>query len=147
MIGKLIPFRSPRQHSQVDATIIWCSDTRFSKVLDAYIEFEDFDLCDIIKCSGGAKALDHPVHEAERAQLFHDLKVSVKIHSPKKVVLMTHSDCAAYGGLEAFNNDPELEQHQHAANLATAGLIIRNNIPPEIEIELVFVDFDGVWEV
>ncbi len=147
MAGKLIFFRSPREHYEADATIVWCSDDRFSRVLHAFIEHEGFKHCDIIRRWGGAKALDHPAYEAERVQLFHDIKISIKLNHPKKVILMTHSDCEAYGGLEAFNGDLELEQHQHVANLATASQIIRNNIPTNIKVELIFVDFDGVWGV
>ena len=57
---------------------------------------------------------------------------------------MLHSDCGAYGGLEAFCGDIHAEQENHKAELERATQFLRNSIPG-IEVESYYVDFEGVW--
>jgi hypothetical protein len=59
---------------------------------------------------------------------------------------MLHSDCGAYGGLDAFGNDPVNERIHHREEFLRAEANLQKAIPG-IEVESYFVDFEGVWEV
>jgi hypothetical protein len=60
------------------------------------------------------------------------------------VILMLHSDCSAYGGLERFGGDTGVERLHHREELKRAAANLARAIPG-IEIEGYFVDFEGVW--
>jgi len=67
------------------------------------------------------------------------------LHGTDTVLLMLHSDCGAYGGLPAFNNDTAREAENHRQDLHLALDFLRVNIP-ELRVLGYFVDFEGVWE-
>jgi hypothetical protein len=60
-------------------------------------------------------------------------------------MLMVHSDCGAYGGLEAFKSAEDEALH-HRAELRKASASLKNAIPG-LMVRAFFVDFEGVWEV
>ena len=59
---------------------------------------------------------------------------------------MLHSDCGAYGGLAAFDNDAEREAENHRQELKRAAALVKAQIP-ELEVKAYFVNFEGVWQV
>jgi len=67
------------------------------------------------------------------------------LHGTDTVLLMLHSDCGAYGGLAAFENDPAREAENHRQDLHRALDFLRANIP-QLNVMGYFVDFEGVWE-
>jgi carbonic anhydrase len=67
------------------------------------------------------------------------------LHGTDTVLLMLHSDCGAYGGLAAFDNDRAREAENHRQDLHHALDFLRANIP-QLNILGYFVDFEGVWE-
>jgi len=69
----------------------------------------------------------------------------MKLHGTDTILLMLHSDCGAYGGLPAFNNDTAREAENHRQDLHLALDFLRVNIP-ELRVLGYFVDFEGVWE-
>ena len=64
---------------------------------------------------------------------------------PRRVILMVHSDCGAYGGLEAFGGDHGAEAAHHERELQRAAANLRAAIPG-IEVQGYFVDFEGIWD-
>jgi hypothetical protein len=61
-------------------------------------------------------------------------------------MVMSHSDCATYGGLAYFKGDQAAEASHHRGELLRAGELLTTNFP-EISVEPYFVKFDGIWEV
>src|SRR5262249_55529134 len=59
-------------------------------------------------------------------------------------MLMVHTDCGAYGGLQAFGGNEEREAANHESELRIAAAFLKNNIPP-IEVECYYLKFNGVW--
>jgi hypothetical protein len=57
---------------------------------------------------------------------------------------MLHSDCGAYGGIEAFGGNTESERAHHKAELLRAASNLSAAIPGLI-VDCYFVDFEGVW--
>jgi hypothetical protein len=58
---------------------------------------------------------------------------------------MLHSDCGAYGGLAAFENDATKEAEALRLELHRAMDFLETNIPG-VQVRGFFVDFEGVWE-
>jgi carbonic anhydrase len=99
---------------------------------------------DPIKIAGGAKALACPEHESDREFLLSQLRKSIQLHGAKRIVLMLHSDCGAYGGLAKFGGDRAKERENHAVDMRQAKANLEKEIPG-IPVEGYFVDFEGVW--
>ena len=65
----------------------------------------------------------------------------------QSLVLMLHSDCGAYGGLEGgFRGNARLEAQHHEEELRRAAEHLQKTIPG-IGVQAYFVDFEGVWTV
>lgn len=59
-------------------------------------------------------------------------------------MLMVHTDCGAYGGLQAFGANEEREAANHESELRSAADFLKSNIP-SIEVECYYLKFTGVW--
>lgn len=101
---------------------------------------------DPIKIAGGAKCLASPEQESEREFVLEQIRKSVRLHGTQRAILMLHSDCGAYGGLDGgFGGDARLEAEKQEQELARAAANLKAAMP-EIEVLTYFVDFEGVWE-
>ena len=101
---------------------------------------------DMIVVAGGAKALASPRNDFERDFILEQIRLSIRLHACQRVILMSHSDCATYGGLAHFQGDIAAEAAHHRSDLLRAGELLTTNFPG-ISVEPYFVKFDGVWEV
>src|SRR5512140_535059 len=106
---KVFHFESPREAYACDAAIVWCFDNRFELGFRKFLKRSGILNTDPIKVAGGAKCLASPEHESDRMFIIEQIRKSMKLHGTRKVILMLHSDCGAYGGLEAFGDDAEAE--------------------------------------
>src|SRR6185503_1601696 len=98
------------------------------------------------KIAGGAKSLASPSQAADREFVLQQIRTSMRLHGAPRVILMTHSDCGAYGGLQGgFGGDTEAEAEHHRRELNLAAANLRSAIPG-IEVQAYFVDFEGVRE-
>jgi hypothetical protein len=100
---------------------------------------------DPIRVAGGAKCLAGDESEADRQFVLEQLRKSVNLHGTETVLLMLHSDCGAYGGLAAFDNDAAREAENHRNDLHRAVDFLQSNLP-QLNVLGYFVDFEGVWE-
>jgi carbonic anhydrase len=137
-----IKCRSSAEHYIADACVVWCFDDRFSKLLGKFTKkFKNFDL---VKIAGGAKALTGDA-SPELDFVLSQIKTSVRLHGTKRVAIMLHRDCGAYGGSKSFEN-PEAEKTSHAERLASAMRFLTNEIPG-VPVDIYFADFDGLYKV
>ena len=100
---------------------------------------------DPILVAGGARCLAGDDLERDRQFVLEQVRKSMRLHGTKTVLLMLHSDCGAYGGLAAFENDTAREADNHRNDLHRAVDFLQAEIP-ELTIRGFFVDFEGVWE-
>ena len=100
---------------------------------------------DPILVAGGAKCLAGDDLERDRQFVLEQIRKSMRLHGTQTVLLMLHSDCGAYGGLPAFENDTVREAENHRNDLHRALEFLQAEIP-ELTIRGFFVDFEGVWE-
>ena len=142
---KVFHFDAPRERYQCDAAIVWCFDNRFDLGFRKFLKRVGVANSDPIKIAGGAKCLASPDHESEREFVLEQIRKSMQLHGTRRVILMVHSDCGAYGGLaEGFGGDARAEAEHHRAELHRAAETLRKAIP-EVEVDAYFMDFEGVW--
>ena len=141
---KVFHFDAPREKYHCDAAILWCFDNRFELGFRKFLKRIGVVNSDPIKIAGGAKCIASPEHESDRAFVLDQIRTSIRLHGTRRVILMVHSDCGAYGGLAAFNGDPRAEAEHHEAELGRAAECVLAAIP-DVEVRGYFVDFEGIW--
>jgi carbonic anhydrase len=146
MLTKVFHFQAPRERYQCEAAIVWCFDNRFHLSFAKFLKRRGISTSDIIKIAGGAKDLASPAAETDRQFLMGQIRTSMRLHGTKLVILMLHSDCGAYGGLERFGGDTRAEAQHHEGELERAAAYLTSAIP-EMEVQAYFVDFEGTWAV
>ena len=142
---KVFHFNAPRERYLCDAAIVWCFDSRFQTGFGKFLKRIGVVNPDPIKIAGGAKSLASPAKESDRQFVLDQIRTSMRLHGTRLVILKLHSDCGAYGGLEAFGGDVLAEAQHHEAELQRAAECLRASIPA-LEVRGYFVDFEGVWE-
>lgn len=144
---KVFHFDAPREKYHCDAAILWCFDNRFELGFRKFLKRIGVAYSDPIKIAGGAKCLASPDLESERQFVLDQIRKSIRLHGTRRVILMVHSDCGAYGGLAgAFRGDAKAEAIHHERELQLAAANLRAAIPG-IEVQGYFVDFEGIWDV
>jgi hypothetical protein len=146
MLTKVFHFEASREKYHCDAAILWCFDNRFELGFRKFLKRIGVLNSDPIKIAGGAKSLASPERETDREFVLEQIRKSIRLHGTKRVILMLHSDCGAYGGLAGgFGGDSRAEAEHHHAELQRAALSLAKAIPG-VEVEAYFVDFEGVWK-
>jgi hypothetical protein len=141
---KLFHFDSPRERYTCDAAIVGCFDNRFELGFQKFLKRLGVVHSDAIKIAGGAMSLASPKQESDRQFVLDQIRASMKFHGTTRAILMLHSDCSAYGGLEAFQGDERAEFLHHRDELHHAAASLKAAIP-DIEVLVYFVNFEGVW--
>lgn len=144
---KVFHFDSPSAEPYVaDAAVLCCFDHRISMAVRKFLKKQGIERADMIIVAGGGKTLASPRNDFEQDFILEQVSMSIRLHQAARVLVMSHSDCATYGGLAHFNEDRQAEAEHHRSELLRAGELLTANFPG-ISIEPYFVTFDGVWEV
>jgi carbonic anhydrase len=143
---KVFHFDAPRENYHCDAAILWCFDDRFELGFRKFLRRIGVVHSDPIKIAGGAMCMASPERESDREFVLEQIRKSIRLHGTKRVILMVHSDCGAYGGLAGgFHGDSLAEAVHHEQELQRAAAYLSEAIPG-IEIQGYFVDFEGIWD-
>jgi hypothetical protein len=142
---KRFHFDSPTETYRADAAVVWCFDDRITLAVHKFLKRSGITRTDSIRVAGGPKSLASG-GEPEKNFVLEQLRLSRKLHSTERVILFAHSDCLACGGLARFKGDAGAEREYHKAELPRAAEVVRAAIP-EVVVECLFVDFEGVWEL
>jgi len=142
---KVFHFDAPRKPYQCDGAIVWCFDHRFDLGFRKFLKRIGVSSPDSIKIAGGAKVLSSPDRESDREFILDQIRTSIRLHCTRRVILMAHSDCGAYGGLTAFGNDPQAEAARIRDELGRAAAVVSEAISG-IQVDGYFVDFEGIWQ-
>lgn len=89
---------------------------------------------DLITIGGGIKSLVKPKDPNDKNFLMRQIAISVELHEIKKIIIISHEDCGAYGGKKAFESD-EIENKTHQQDTEQAKQIILEKYP-NLEIEI-----------
>jgi carbonic anhydrase len=144
-VTKIFHFDSPRERYVCDAAVVWCFDNRFEIGFRKFLKKIGVEYWDAIKVAGGAKFLASPDRESDREFVLEQIRLSMRLHQTRRVIIMLHSDCGAYGGLDgAFGGDEKAEAEHHVAELRRATEKLSTAIPG-ITVDAYYVNFEGVW--
>jgi len=143
---KVFHFDSPAAPYLADAAVLCCFDHRIGTAVRKFLKKQGIERADMIVVAGGAKTLASPRNDFERDFILEQVRMSIRLHQTQRVLVMSHSDCATYGGLAHFKGDQEAEATHHRGELLRAGELLTTNFP-NISVEPYFVKFDGIWEV
>jgi carbonic anhydrase len=100
---------------QCEGVLITCEDFRLHQRPDGrnltaeLIKTLGFD-CDLVTRAGAILDLVHPEetgHNFDKS-VIRDTRVGVKLHQAKKIVVMCHEDCGAYGFLQLPHREARL---------------------------------------
>jgi carbonic anhydrase len=143
---KIFHFDSPDAPYIADAAVLCCFDHRINQTVRKFLKKQNIERPDMIVVAGGAKTLATPRNDFEQDFILEQIRMSIRLHQAKRVFVMSHSDCATYGGLAHFKGDRAAEAAHHRAELLRAAELVTRNFPG-VSVEPYFVKFDGVWEV
>ena len=143
---KIFHFDSPAEPYVADAAVLCCFDHRISTAVRKFWKKQGIERADMIVVAGGAKTLASPRNDFEQDFILEQVRMSIRLHQTKRVLVMSHSDCATYGGLDHFKGDRIAEAAHHRSELLRAAELLTTNFSG-ISAEPYFVTFDGIWEV
>jgi carbonic anhydrase len=112
-----------------DAIVVCCIDFRFQKFIrkwtDKNLKGKTFDM---VGFAGSTKDLE---------TVMKQIDISVRLHQIKKVVLIHHEECGAYGA--------ESTPKRHATDLKKAKSEILSKYPT-LEVLLYYLHLDGTFD-
>lgn len=125
-----------------EAAVLSCIDFRFRKQTMKFVnEYLGLIAYDILKFPGSAKVINERI---DNEVVFEIVSLPFKLHHAKKIVIINHEDCGAYGGSGKFSNK-EAEQKFHEEELRKAKGIINDKFPGK-EVVLVYTRLDDKQE-
>lgn len=111
------------QH-QAQAVALFCMDFRFKEATLEFLKRElDLVDLDVVALAGASKNVAAPSVSSDFETATRQIELSSKLHEVKKIVLVDHVDCGAYGGSTAFETKDE-ERDAHVASLRKAKKIL-----------------------
>jgi len=114
---------------QCDALVVCCIDFRFQKYIREWLDVNLKDLTyDLVGFAGASKDLE---------TILKQLEISARLHHIKRVVLIHHEDCGAYGAASTLEN--------HTRDLKKAGKEIKLRYPL-LQIKTFYLHLDGTFE-
>ncbi len=142
---QILYFDSSRHPYLAGATVIACFDARFDLALRKLLRRLGVEQPDTVRVAGGPRVLARGT-SAERAFVAEQVRSSRRLHGASPVLLVSHSDCGAYGGLRAFGGDLERERAFHVAELRRAAGAL-SSLVPEARAQLFFNEFERVVSI
>jgi len=67
---------------------------------------------DLISLAGSTKEIANPSDGKIKEYIFSNIGVSYNLHQARKLIIIHHSDCGAYGGSAAFANAEKEKEFQ-----------------------------------
>lgn len=105
------------------AIVIRCSDGRLNKPINEFLVSRGLEDSDIVAYPGSARKFAEPADGA-----MEDIITLKKAHHPQELWIINHTDCAKYGGSEAFASKAD-EENKHLDDLRNARQKIEGMIP------------------
>ena len=131
-----LPFKFKNIHA-CEAVVLTCIDFRFWRETLEYIEKElGIKSFDFPSLPGAAKAINDCLAEADLAM--QCVSVPHDLHMAKKLVIVNHQDCGAYGGSQKFGVANQAEQKFHEEELKKAKAKVSAKYP-DLQIMLVYI--------
>ncbi len=138
-MGYIVPNDLLKEH-ECPLAVIKCVDFRFRVSDQEFVEkglgYKNFDLYawpgsakDVLKNNGFKMSF-----------IANIVAVSKNLHNIKKLLLLWHWDCGAYGGSKNFN-DASLEEQTYIKDLQTVKEMLVKELPNDLEIIMAYSKF------
>lgn len=128
-----------------DNMVVRCMDFRFHaelpRLLAEHFGMECFQYDSPGGC-GGSKSIIDP---RSREIVLETLELAVSLHRVRRLIIVDHIDCGAYGGSASFDSEED-ERRFHAERLQEAREIVCE-CHPDLEIVLFIQDTEGITQV
>lgn len=132
----IIPNDNLDQH-ECPLAVIKCVDWRFRESDQQFVEevlgFSHFDL---YAWPGSAKEVNNG-NGFKKSLVEKILQVSKNLHQIKKLLLLWHHDCGAYGGVKNFASVAEEEQI-YQKDLRAVRELLAKELPQDLEIMMAY---------
>ncbi|MFL0774171.1 MAG: carbonic anhydrase [Prochlorococcus sp.] len=127
--------------------VLHCMDFRLGSAIRDEMERRGWlDDADIVAIAGAGKTIVSAEPASWHEAAMTHIALSKKLHETKRLVIMNHTDCGAYGGRAAFDGDADIEAVKHRADLkAAAGVVAKEH--PDLGIFLVLVHIDDEGKI
>jgi hypothetical protein len=126
--------------------ILHCIDFRFGSAIKQWMhEQEILDDCDMVAAAGAAKQIVDPVEFSCSKFMLDQIGISVRLHETKRIILMNHMDCGAYGGHDTFVSLDE-EEAKYINDMRKAKAMVVDRFP-DVVVELWLADIDSHGEI
>lgn len=125
-----------------DNLVLMCMDFRFHKQISDLVSYAGYRDFNIMALPGASKAV---LNDVSRDAVLSAVRLVIDAHGVKRVIIVDHVDCRAYGGSEAFA-DPSSEEQTHEEALQQAAAILRDSFPG-LEVVQVYADWDKVKQI
>jgi len=132
------------------ALVLLCIDFRFWQATLRFVKNQlKIKSFDILALAGGAKSLAclavrraSSTKKIYQRTVLDNIKISIQLHQIKKIILVNHQDCGAYGGSQQFKSlKKEITFHQKELQKARRLL---KRLYPRLRVINVFVNFQNV---
>jgi len=116
--------------------LIHCMDFRLQKDIKNWMEEKGIlGDTDLVSVAGAGKEL---LSSEYRDFLLKQIRLSKELHQMKKVILMSHTDCGAYGGRAPFLGDLQKEEEKHLSDMNNMASMIKESFP-DLEVKMVLL--------
>lgn len=132
---KVFHFDSPPEVYTADACVITCFDARFDQAIRKFLKRRGVFISDHVKIPGGAKPFADGDNHPDCGFLLGAIRTSMRLHGPRRAVIVAHNDCGAY---------PDVPAAVVAADACRAAAFLRSR-EPSLMVESYFADFDGIY--
>ena len=144
-LRKLFHHQSSPEPYTADAAVLCCFDQRIRLATGEFLRQQGILRPDMIVVAGGAKTLATPRNDFEQDFILEQIRMSIRLHQTRKVILTCHSDCATYGGLAFYKGDRQAEARHHWSELRRAAGLVSATFP-SLEVVTYLINFEGFWE-
>lgn len=120
---------------EVDHLVVTCMDHRFHDWYGDILTEEEVHRADKLCMPGASKALNE-------GQLSDAILISHRLHKIKNIWIFDHTDCGAFGGLEAYDFDQAVEAQAHFRSLDKAERLL-NSMLPRLAVRTSVIGLDG----
>ena len=120
-----------------DLLVISCIDFRFQEHLRNFLEKDYKGNYDLVCLAGSAKNFISG-SEADKETIIKQVKISKDLHHIKKVILINHQNCGAYGNDIVSGSSQEKQIHMKDLTGAKEAII---KVFSDLEVSLYFIEF------
>lgn len=117
------------ENHKAESIVVTCIDFRLQEAINQWIAKQlQPKTFDRVALGGGVKNLEN---------ILDQIDIAVRLHHIKKVVLVNHEDCGAYG--------EEGNRQKHTEDLRAAKNQVRK-LYPDLEVDTYYLHLDGTFE-